>query len=443
MVNLSDQLITPLQNSPSEDALIKILKEQKPSLVFRISVITEDRKTLYDSAAKPTLGLTQESIVNSPEVQQAFAQGQGYFENYSKSLDQPFAYMAKAFSAHGKKYILRTAFPLTYVNELTKNFELSFIILSVLALLLFSLLTTTLLHYLTKPIQTIISAVSSYQETKKIPEITLSKAQTSDDVFKLASTINSLSESVQGQVQALTEERNKKEKLLETLKDFIANASHELKTPITIISGFSEMLQEHKNIPSEQLEEIAGRIHRNCQRMNVLVKDLLILADVEDLPLHQFEQIDLEKLVQKVAANITEYSQNHHLTIVNRSHKKILFEGASDLIEMALYNLIQNAIRYSKPPAQVTVTLDQKDNWVEIEVQDQGIGIPKEDLERIFERFYRVDKARSQKLGGSGLGLAIVDTIIKKHKGKMAVQSEFGKGSQFTMFLPIKQERNL
>lgn len=224
-------------------------------------------------------------------------------------------------------------------------------------------------------------------------------------------------------------------KIFEMRRDFIANASHELKTPITIILGFAEALHHHPELSPETRQQITHKIMRNCQRMTVLIKDLLTLADIENIPSSRLSECDLYALVTHSSAMLLEVFPETQLNIVKKQEQITLVADA-DLLELAINNLIENAAKYSVPPAQITITLDERSQEVIIQVADKGIGIPLQDQEHIFDRFYTVDKAHSQKMGGSGLGLSIVKTIVEKHFGRIVLESQIGQGSTFTIFLP-------
>lgn len=224
-------------------------------------------------------------------------------------------------------------------------------------------------------------------------------------------------------------------KVLEMGKDFVANASHELRTPITIIKGFAETLQDLPELPRDMVVDITEKIVRNCQRMDTLVKNLLTLADLENIPASRFQPCDLISLAEtcrEVAGAIHPTAQ-----IMNEKGKEALFVAADPaILELAITNILDNAVKYSNPPAKITIRLEQEMDEAVISIRDQGIGISPADLEHIFERFYTADKARSRRLGGAGLGLSIVRTIIENHHGTIGVQSELGKGTTFTIRLP-------
>lgn len=542
MENRALELIDRLKEAKNDQELLVKLKELKPLIFFRMSVITGERAVLYDSHTKRIIGgsFDQNYIVNHPEVLEALKTGKGYAEDYSELLSQKFAYTAVAFNFHGKTYVLRTAFPYRYVKELNDDFEFGFIVLTSVVLILYSLMTWFVINHLTKPIQAIISTVSTYREGEVNPlrELRNLASKSRDDVGVLAKTLVSLSERLEKQISSLRNERNEKEMVLQSLvegviavdrkmvvtfandtalkllgknreevmskpfddlhnenlagmltrcqleekpivesaqaqakgvtyylevvaapkmdntgavlimedksghyriiemrKDFIANASHELKTPITIIRGFAETLHDNPELPLEMTQDITGKIVRNCERMATIVRDLLALADIENIPQSHLSAIEIEPLAQKIKSQILQVHVEAEITI--QAESQVVIKGDHDLIEMALSNLMENAVKYSNVPAKVLVNISQEHGNVIIQVKDEGIGIPKEDLSRIFERFYRVDKAHSRKVGGSGLGLSIVETIIKKHFGTISVESELGQGSTFTITLPL------
>lgn len=227
-------------------------------------------------------------------------------------------------------------------------------------------------------------------------------------------------------------------KILEMGKDFVANASHELRTPITIIRGFAETLHDLPELPKEMVSDITEKIVRNCQRMDNLVKNLLTLADLENIPESRFQECDLIVLMENARQVVLSIYQDADIRIEKRQ-EAIIVNADADILELAVINLLDNAAKYSTPPAQITIKVEQSGDEAHILIKDKGIGIPTEDLEHIFERFYTVNKAHSRRLGGAGLGLSIVKTIIEKHHGTISVASVFQQGTIFTIKLPIRR----
>ena len=225
-------------------------------------------------------------------------------------------------------------------------------------------------------------------------------------------------------------------KILEMGKDFVANASHELRTPITIIKGFAETLHDLPELPREMVVDIIEKIVRNCERMDKLVKNLLTLADLENLPESRFQRCDLSAIAENCRDLVSSRYPTAEIAIKREFEGSMAVKADFDILELAIVNLMDNAAKYSNLHPKITLILNKKGGKATIAVQDRGIGIPAEDLEHIFERFYTVDKARSRRLGGAGLGLSIVKTIAEKHHGTVSVSSDMGKGTTFTLSLP-------
>jgi two-component system phosphate regulon sensor histidine kinase PhoR len=225
-------------------------------------------------------------------------------------------------------------------------------------------------------------------------------------------------------------------RVLEMKKDFVANASHELKTPITIIRGFAETLHDHPELPLETQAEVLATIVHSCDRMTHTIKNLLALSDVENLPESRLEECDLIKIAENCKEMVLNIHPTANIQIQDISGHGILLIADPHLMELALINLIENAAKYSPPPAQIIVSMEDVKDRIIIRVSDKGIGIPNPDLDQIFEKFYTVNKAYSQRMGGSGLGLSIVKTIIEKHFGQISVESVLGEGSTFIISLP-------
>ena len=223
-------------------------------------------------------------------------------------------------------------------------------------------------------------------------------------------------------------------------KDFVANVSHEIKTPLTAIKGFVETLQQSLDNDKADNLKFLGIIDKHVNRLNAIVEDLLALARIE--------QIDEKATVALEKRNLKGLVENAISVVQHRADmKKIAFEVRIDedphikvdatLFEQALVNLLDNAVAYSPENEKVIVTVGKEEDALVISIVDQGIGISQQHLPRLFERFYRVDKARSRKHGGTGLGLAIVKHIVQAHGGNVTVESQPAKGSTFSIHLPL------
>jgi two-component system phosphate regulon sensor histidine kinase PhoR len=239
-----------------------------------------------------------------------------------------------------------------------------------------------------------------------------------------------------GAVLLLRDTSHHHRQMFEVGKEFIASASHELRTPITIVKGFAETLQDLPKISPPLLRDITDKIVRSCKRMELLVNNLLTLADLDHVPRSRFQECDLEELLERCCSILRLRFPTVLIDTVEPRGEKMVYADP-DLLELAFMNLLENSVKYSTPPAHITLTLTEvADGAVEVAVCDRGIGIPEKDLPHIFDRFYTVNKAHSRKLGGAGLGLSIVKTIIEKHDGTITASSEVGCGTTFTVVLP-------
>jgi two-component system phosphate regulon sensor histidine kinase PhoR len=223
-------------------------------------------------------------------------------------------------------------------------------------------------------------------------------------------------------------------------KDFVANVSHELRTPITSIKGFVETLLEGAKDDAEACERFLTIIARQADRLNSIFNDLLTLSRLEaggDSVGIEMEERRLGDLVQGAVEDCIHRAREKGMAIEVSGDGECSVRAHATLLHQALVNLIDNAIKYSEGDRPVRVELRKGQDSVEVAVIDQGPGIERRHLERLFERFYRVDHGRSRQLGGTGLGLSIVKHIVNVHGGKVAVESTVGRGSTFSVVLPL------
>jgi two-component system phosphate regulon sensor histidine kinase PhoR len=224
-------------------------------------------------------------------------------------------------------------------------------------------------------------------------------------------------------------------------RDFVANVSHELRTPITAIKGFVETLLDGAMREPEPAEKFLGIIARQADRLNAIINDLLLLSKLEQQGENERGTVTTETAsirgVLDAAIELCAFKADRkNVPIQVRCEETLRAKVNVPLLEQALVNLVDNAVKYSEPGKPVTVEAALRNSSLVIQVRDEGPGIEREHLPRIFERFYRVDKGRSREMGGTGLGLSIVKHIAQAHGGSVAVQSEPGKGSLFTLTLP-------
>ena len=224
-----------------------------------------------------------------------------------------------------------------------------------------------------------------------------------------------------------------KEKLIQKQKsDFFANASHELKTPITVMQGFAEVLMNKEGVDDTSKKQL-GRIYKECLRLGSLISDMLMLSKIEsgDAPVRALSEVALEDIAKEVLDGLSEKAQSRNITATIIGSAKLTADQT--MIFELVENIVSNAIKYNKDGGSVTVSITETDAGVSLAVEDTGIGIEKEHLPRLCERFYRVDKSHSKRIGGTGLGLAIVKHICAISDAELSIESEFGIGTTVTV----------
>jgi two-component system sensor histidine kinase SenX3 len=234
----------------------------------------------------------------------------------------------------------------------------------------------------------------------------------------------------------LAEDRTESYRLDEVRRDFVANISHELKTPIGAVGLLAEALQAASDEP-EQVKRFAKRLTKESERLAGITQEIIELSRLQAADaLTKPDVVQIDHVVSLAIDQTKVAADANHVTIVAGGDKRAEVYGDEPMLAMALHNLVANAIQYSPKHSRVGIGVTNVDGVVEIAVTDQGIGIPEEDRDRVFERFYRIDPARSRHTGGTGLGLSIVKHVVQNHGGDIRVWSQSGNGSTFTIRLP-------
>ncbi|MGY8789421.1 MAG: ATP-binding protein, partial [Pseudomonadales bacterium] len=224
--------------------------------------------------------------------------------------------------------------------------------------------------------------------------------------------------------------------------DFVANASHELKTPITAIRGLTETILGDEEVDDETVKRFIGRVHLQSLRLSQLVGDLMAISRLESGHDNEdFCKINFTDLIRKAVQEVQSIAdENGHKLVTELTEEELEVYGDQQNLSQLVDNLINNAMKYTTESGTITVKLLKDEETAELQVSDTGIGISPKYQNRVFERFYRVDKARSQSLGGTGLGLSIVKNIAEKHSGSVSVESRLGSGSTFIFRIPLKKK---
>ncbi len=242
-------------------------------------------------------------------------------------------------------------------------------------------------------------------------------------------------------VLVLLRDESEAQRVHDVRRDFVANISHELKTPIGALSLLSEAVLGAKD-DSDAVSRFAARMQIEAKRLTDLVQEIIQLSRVQDSdPLKEAQLLSASDIIKEALDQCRTTADSRQITLTFQESQDGIILGDRDQLTMAIHNLIENAINYSPVETKVAISTSIQDEIITISIADQGIGIPEAEIERIFERFYRVDPARSRETGGTGLGLSIVKHIITKHGGEISVWSSENVGSTFSIRLPIQSQK--
>ena len=370
---------------------------------LRITLIEEDGTVIYDNQAEQTV---LENHNDRPEVEAARTDGHGQAIRTSQTMNKSTYYYAVLLD-NGK--ILRVAKDAGNVWGIFS--KVLPIILGVTLLML--VVTIVLSHFFTQSIITPIEQVAKDMEHM--------------ECVKTYTELQPFLDTIAGQHADIM-------KNAKLRQEFTANVSHELKTPLTSISGYAELIATGMATDHDVIR-FSNEIHRNSNRLLTLINDIIRLSEldvVDNEPV--LEEVDLFQIAQ-TAVDMLGFSSERHKVGIKMEGEACVLRADKKMMEELTYNLIDNAIRYNKEGGTVRVETRTGEETVSFIVEDTGIGISKENQERIFERFYRVDKSHSKQIGGTGLGLAIVKHIVAKHKAEIKIDSEIGVGTRIEIIL--------
>ena len=375
---------------------------------LRITIISKDGPVLYDNEASVT---DMDNHGNRPEVEAAFSAGAGSAIRHSATLQKNSFYYA---------VLLKNGCVLRVAKEADSIWSLYWDIIPLVLVITAALMLIAMLlsHFLTKSIVAPVEQLARNMEQ-------LGSQKTYKELQPFIDTIVKQHEDLK--------------KNASMRQEFSANVSHELKTPLTSISGYSELI-ESGIAGDADTQRFAGEIHRNANRLLTLINDTLRLSEMDvaqEVP--EMADVDLYQIAQNVTGTLQLNAQNHEITLQIKGQSAVVRANRM-MMEELIYNLTDNAIRYNNRGGKVEVSVYPKDEQVELMVSDTGIGISPEHQQRIFERFYRVDKSRSKQTGGTGLGLAIVKHIVAQHQAQLQLESELGKGTKIRVLFPGKKQ---
>ncbi len=381
----------------------------------RLLILDDDAYVVYDSSIYDNL--TDRYLLTSA-IEDAISGSKVSGERYES--DGLYGYISVP-TKFGAIYIARLN---TFVNEQVKSLGNALLILSIIVAIVIVLAAVLGAKWFIHRINVARRSISRVRGGAFGEQMEI---KNDDEISKLLEEINSLSAQI-----------------LETdnlRQTFVSDASHELRTPLSSIRLLMDSILQTENIDVETTREFMVDIGEQIDRLTRIAERLLTLTRLDGAKKLIFEPVDLKKVTENVVATLESYAQEQNVRVVSHLSDNCIFDGAADGAFQIIFNLIENAIKYNNAGDEVRVYLFNRDNKCCIIVDDDGIGIPEEHYSRIFERFYRVDKARSRSgKGGTGLGLSIVSKMVENFSGEISVEPSVSGGTRFVVTLPRYEE---
>lgn len=383
---------------------------------IRITIIERDGTVSFDTDAVIS---KLDNHKDRLEFKQALENGEGSAVRYSKSLDYNTYYHAIMLKDGS---ILRVSREANSIQLAILEFLPVLLGISIFVCLICLILSKSLTRRLIAPIVMIGEDLDSVSEHEVYKEIN-----------PFIKKINIQNKQIAEQICRLEREKDEIFKAAQIRRDFAANVSHELKTPLTSIKGYSELILNDM-VRQEDVKSFAEKITNESNRLVALIENIMRVSQVEEGTELYKEYFDLYALGQQVVKSL-DYTAKQKGIALELVGEKVELNGNKLMIEELLYNLCDNGIKYNKDHGKVIIRIGAIEEMVKIEVEDWGIGIEKQYQDRIFERFYRIDKSRSKQTGGTGLGLSIVKHIVEYHNGEIQIESTVGKGTKVVVTL--------
>ena len=424
------QKAAPLFQSVSSSELNDLLEEEAETMGGRLILADNDGKIQYDtfqSLCGQRIQVDEAIRILTGEATEDYSIHNPGREIVETMIGEPADYIAcSAHEMNGYKgrigaalFVSNVQSMMDSVNRVQVQLIRVFAVIAVVALA-FALLLSRLL---TNP----ITAVS--RTMRKMGKGDLSvrvPVRGSGELRELAENYNTMA----AQLESLDKTRNQ----------FVSNASHELKTPLATMKILLESMLYQPDMPSEVREDFMQDMNHEIDRLTGIVTDLLVLTRMDNGEEMKRGIVNMTELTRETIHQLTPAAEKNKQTITEDVQEEMFLYGDRSKLSQILYNLMDNAIKYTPEDGQIFVSLREEDGNVVWRVRDNGIGIPEEDQEHIFERFYRVDKARGRETGGTGLGLSIVKQMVRMHDGTITVRSTPGKGSEFVVTFPQEGE---
>ena len=341
-------------------------------------------------------------------------------------------YRVLALELPSRVGIVIASISLEDVDDSIARLQYLMLLIGVATMILIIVLSRRAITISLKPLAAVESTAEAIAEGNLSARLPIAKPET--EVGRLVGSLNQMLTRIEDSFAVRVKSEEK-------LRRFVADASHELRTPLTAIRGFAELHRQGAVTGEEKTRELIGRIEDESIRMGTLVEDLLLLAWLDQSPEIEREPVNLNELIHSASESARASSPEHQISMI-LPDEELFILGDRNRIFQVVANLLENARNHTPAGSSIQVSLTESEDEIKIEVADNGPGIEKHDLERIFERFYRADssRTRTRKIEGSGLGLSIVKAVMQAHGGDVTVDSTMGVGSTFTLHFPIGKE---
>ena len=403
------RIYTEILKSASEIEENHITEEMEYRLAdeeIRVTLVAENGQVLLDTEADET---AMENHKERPEIKEAFRNGAGSIVRRSNTLEKDTYYYADKLD---NGCVLRISRQADNIYQIMDS-AIPYLLILIGGVFLICLLSA---HFLAAGIIRPIRLIAEDVENAELAEGY---------------------EELEPYIEAI---KNQHDDVLQNAlirQEFTANVSHELKTPLTAISGYSELIESGMVSSESETKRFAKEIHKNANRLLTLINDVIRLSELDGTNTEELlEPVNLMEIAQSCVNMLQMNAQKHGVKLTFEG-ERVMVMATRQMVEEVVYNLCDNAIRYNHEGGSVHISVKDKLNTAVLTVKDTGIGIPKEHQERIFERFYRVDKSRSKSTGGTGLGLAIVKHILLRLHATITVASEEGRGTEIDVSFPI------
>lgn len=413
-----DQSIQEIADTKIISQACNALHESDPEL--RVTIIDKQGVVLCDSEAD---AITMENHAHRPEISKALSDEIGSTIRFSNTLKSSMLYLARPRTEGGEVVgVIRTAISLSSIDGLLNELYQQFILLLIILLVVVTFIIINTYRKVSQPLADIVEEANRFAEGDfgvVIPDYDIK------EIAELGTALNQMASQL--------------DRLENLRQDFVANVSHELKTPIATVKSYVETLLDGAQHNPDDVDRFLKIVLKQNDRLAAIVDDLLILSRLQSTPASQILELherDACEILQGAIDICSARAEAKAIRIEIQCEPPIAIMVDESLMTQALVNLLDNAIKYSNENTVITLIAEAQTNQIRLSVCDQGPGIAEEHMHRLFERFYRVDKSRSRRIGGTGLGLAIVKHIANTHDGQVSVENNGGAGSCFHITLP-------